>query len=271
MNSESGYAPVKGGELYYEVAGNGRPMVLIHAGVSTCKMWDAQWQVFTKHYQVVRYDTRGFGKSRTEAVEFSNRQDLRDVMRHLDMSHAVIIGVSRSGQIAVDFTVESPDMVDVLIPVAAGLSGNWEFEPPKEEVALFEQMEALENAKEWDKVVEMDMRVWLAGPRRTKEDIDPALWKRASEINRVNYGRDEPQPTPIVLEGGAYSRLGEIDKPTLVIVGDNDVAGTIRGCELIAEGIPGAKKVVMHNTGHMPPMEHPNEFNQLVLDFLKSH
>src|SRR5262245_31947162 len=134
MKTETGYAPVKGGELYYEVAGEGRPMVLVHAGVSTLRMWDAQMDAFTKQHRVVRYDTRGFGKSRTEAVEFSNRQDLRDVMKHVGMDKAVIIGVSRSGQIVVDFTVELPDMVDVLIPVAAGLSGNWEFDPPKEEI-----------------------------------------------------------------------------------------------------------------------------------------
>src|SRR5258705_2940608 len=115
MKTETGYAPVKGGELYYEVAGEGRPMVLLHAGVSTLRMWDDQWDAFTKKYRAVRYDTRGFGKSRTEAVEFSNRQDLPDVMKHVGMDKAILIGVSRSGQIAVEFTGESPDMVDVLI------------------------------------------------------------------------------------------------------------------------------------------------------------
>ncbi len=111
------------------------------------------------------------------------------------------------------------------------------------------------------------MRVWLAGPCRKKEDVDPALWRRAAAINRQNYGRDEPEP--IVLDPPAYGRLGEIKKPTLVIVGEYDVAETLRAYELIAEGIAGAKRMLMKNTAHLPSMEKPEEFNRLVLDFLE--
>jgi len=267
--AETGYAPVMGGELYYEVAGDGPPLVLIHAGVSTHEMWDDQWGLFTQKRRVVRYDTRGFGRSRTTAIEFSNRQDVRDVMRHVGMASATVIGVSRGGQIAIDFALEFPTMVDALILVAAGVSGPWEgFQPPDDELALFDEMEKAEQSKDWDTVVEIDMRVWLAGPRRAKADIDPHLWARAAMINRINYGRSDPEPTPIVLDPPAIGRLNEIKKPALVIVGEYDMSGALWASQRISEGIAGARRVVMSDTAHLPPMEKPQEFNKLALEFL---
>ena len=72
---------------------------------------------------MLRYDTRGFGESVTEAVTFSNRADLLALMDHLKIDKAVIVGNSRGGQIAVDFALENPSRVSGLVFVAGGLSG----------------------------------------------------------------------------------------------------------------------------------------------------
>src|SRR5690242_4972987 len=119
----AGYAPVENGQLYYEVAGEGYPLVLIHAGIANSRMWDAQVEAFAQRYRVIRYDTRGFGKTRTEETSYSNRQDLYDLLNHLGVEKAYVLGLSRGGQIAIDFTLEHPKMVAALIPVAAGFSG----------------------------------------------------------------------------------------------------------------------------------------------------
>src|SRR5437763_1678419 len=100
----SGYAPVENGELFYEVAGRGHPLLLIHAGVADRRMWDDQFAAFAGRFRVIRYDTRGYGLSRTEPTAFSNRQDVADLLRHVGVERTHIIGVSRGGQIAVDFT-----------------------------------------------------------------------------------------------------------------------------------------------------------------------
>src|SRR4030042_4061059 len=107
----SGSAPVHKGELYYEVAGSGHPVLFIHAGVADCSMWEDQFNLFSQSYRVIRYDTRGFGKSRTETTEFSNRQDILDLFKHLGVERACVIGISRGGQIAIDFTLEHTDSV----------------------------------------------------------------------------------------------------------------------------------------------------------------
>src|SRR4030042_336316 len=98
----SGFAPVHNGSLYYEVAGSGQPVLLIHAGVADSSMWNAQFALFSQSYRVIRYDTRSFGKSRTENTEFSNRQDIVDLFSHLGIEKACVIGISRGGDIAID-------------------------------------------------------------------------------------------------------------------------------------------------------------------------
>ena len=126
--SEKGMLPVHGAKLAYEVAGQGPAIVLIYAGVADMSMWDEPFRELSKRFRVVRYDTRGFGRSLTEAVAFSNRADLLALMDHLKIDRAVIVGNSRGGQIALDFTLENPSRVSGVVFVAGGLSG---FDPEK--------------------------------------------------------------------------------------------------------------------------------------------
>jgi pimeloyl-ACP methyl ester carboxylesterase len=71
------YADVNEARLYYEVAGAGHPLVLLHAGVADSRMWDAQWTAFARHYTVIRYDRRGFGRSEMPPASFSYHEELR--------------------------------------------------------------------------------------------------------------------------------------------------------------------------------------------------
>src|SRR4051794_29214942 len=80
MNSTTGYAPVAGGRLYYEVAGDGHPLVLTHAAVAEHRMWDEQFPVFAQHYRTIRYDLRGFGQSSDAEEPFAYYQDLHDLL-----------------------------------------------------------------------------------------------------------------------------------------------------------------------------------------------
>ena len=76
MKNESGFLETNGASIYHEVEGTGEAVVLIHAGVANLRMWDDQVAALRDSYRVIRYDTRGFGRTETEAVEFSNRADV---------------------------------------------------------------------------------------------------------------------------------------------------------------------------------------------------
>ena len=86
-------------------------------------MWDEQVPAFAERYQVIRYDTRGFGRTETEEVEFTNRGDAASVLDHVGASSAYVVGQSRGGMIALDLTLDQPDRVDALVSAAGGIGG----------------------------------------------------------------------------------------------------------------------------------------------------
>src|SRR6266545_1641866 len=110
--AESGLLAVDGGRIYYEVEGDGHPLLLIHGGLGSLRMWDDQVPVFAERYRVIRYDTRGFGRTETEDVEFTNRADAAAVLDHVAAASAYVVGQSRGGMIALDLTPDHPERVD---------------------------------------------------------------------------------------------------------------------------------------------------------------
>src|SRR5437016_14584838 len=117
------YLPVRGGNLYYETAGEGPPLVLIHAGFLDSRMWDNQFQLFSKDARVIRYDVRGYGRSSRPNEEYSDAEDLLALLQHINIESASILGVSNGGRIALDFVSVHPSMVNSLILVSPGISG----------------------------------------------------------------------------------------------------------------------------------------------------
>src|SRR6266851_3278425 len=115
---QTGFAELNGTRLYYEVAGEGHPLVLIHGGLVDRRLWDDQFDVFAQHYRVIRYDIRGFGNSDVPAGPYSNYEDLYGLLKFLGVEKAYIMGLSMGGGIDIDFTLAHPEMVAALIPVA---------------------------------------------------------------------------------------------------------------------------------------------------------
>ena len=269
QRSTTGYAEVNGVRLYYEVAGQGHPLVLQHEGIADCRMWDDQFGVFSQQYRVVRYDYRGFGKSDMRPGDFSLRDDLLGLLRSLGVERTYLLGASLGGSMTVDFTLEHPDMVDAIIPVAPGLSG---LQPPEEEVALFEPIEDAIKAGDLDRANELEVHIWVDGPNRSPDQVDPAIREKVRVMNGDSFKRQDEwkDAKPLPLDPPAAGRLSEIHVPTLVIIGDEDVPHVQRAADAIASGIAGAKKAVIHNTAHVLMMEQPAEFNRIVLDFLAS-
>jgi 3-oxoadipate enol-lactonase len=268
----TGFAPVHNGSLYYEVSGSGQSILLIHAGVADCSMWDAQFSLFSQYYRVIRYDMRGFGKSHTETTEFSNRQDILDLFKHLGVEQACVIGISRGGQIAIDFTLEHPECVSALVPVAAGVSG-YNYQPDNSEnatreIEIFNHMDELWERNAFDELADLEVHVWADGPSQPIGRASPQIHDYMRKIVRANYTRKDGQATPQPLSPLAASRLGEIHVPTLILVGEYDEIATLEVANKLEKEIPDARKIVFPGTAHMLPLEQPALFNEVVLDFL---
>jgi pimeloyl-ACP methyl ester carboxylesterase len=255
--------------LYYEVAGSGHPLLLIHAGVADHRMWDDQFPVFAERHRTIRYDTRGFGQSITQDVPFTNQQDAVDLLDHLGVRQAHVIGVSRGGAIAVNFVLEHPKRASALVLVAAGVGGfNAGEQEPEDEKALWPVMEALEEAKDFEKLVDMEVKVWVDGPRQREDRVDPAIREKVRRMDLASYRTHTTGGQPQPVTPPAFHRLGEMTIPTLILVGDLDVFSVQATADMLAERIPGAERAVFSGTAHMLNMERPTEFNRAVLDFL---
>ncbi len=272
-NFTAGFAPVYHGELYYEAAGSGHPVLLIHAGVADLTMWDAQFDLFSQSYRVIRYDTRGYGRSRTQNTEYSNRQDILDLFEHLGVEKASIVGISRGGQIAIDFTLEHPERVTSLVAVAAGISG-FDYQPDDSEEAQFEnklfiRMEELWGQQAFDELAELETHVWADGPSQPEGRAPVNIREYLRKTIRSNFTRQDGQATPIPLQPPAFQRLGEISQPTLILIGEFNSTGARAAAAELECQIPHARMVGIPGTAHMIPLEQPGRFNELVLDFLK--
>ena len=267
MEIHSGFAEINGARLYYEDAGQGFPIVMVHAGIADHRMWDDQFPVFAQQYRVIRYDNRGYGKSRMVPGPYSLRDDLLKLLQFLGVEQAVVMGCSMGGETVIDFTLEHPDKAAALITVGSGMSGfPYEGDPPP---WVMELGTAIQNGDS-PMAAEYAARIWVDTPSRTSDQIDPALRAKVIAMSAIAFSTLPGMGEPIPLTPPAYQRLEEVNLPVLAIAGDLDDPSIMDIADLLASAAPRAKKVVMTGTAHLPNMERPDEFNLVVLSFLKS-
>ncbi len=252
--------------LYYEIAGEGHPLVLIHGGLVNSGLWDDQFEVFAGQYRTLRYDVRGFGKSKSPASYYSNHGDLRDLLDSLGIGRAYVLGLSMGGAIAIDFTLTYPDRVAALIPVAAGLGGY----QATARSALRDELNAAYERGDKERAVELSLQVWTDGPHRTPDQVDPVARERIRAMTVHTFDLPDVEPWLQPLEPPAVDRLAEIHAPTLFVVGDQDVDDIRKIGDLIVARVPGARRAIVPGTAHHLNVEQPVEFNRIVLEFLNS-
>ena len=265
----SGYAPSGAANLYFETAGSGPALVFIHAGVSDSRMWDPQFDAFASKFQVVRYDHRGFGKSKMPEGPYALRDDLLAVLRCLGIAQATLVGCSMGGATAIDFTLEHPEIVKALVLVGSGVTGlNDPSELSDETIKHWtEFLKAIRDGDE-DRAREMDAKYWIDGPSRDSSRVDPVYRERARQLHRENFSLQRFATQEQPLKPPAIGRLGEIKAPTLVVIGDSDEPDLVRLADRLTAEIPNATRVPIKNAAHLPSLEHPELFNQILDDFL---
>ncbi len=167
--------------LYAEVAGEGPEIVLLHEGICDSRMWEPQWETYTRSHRVLRCDLRGFGRSPMEPGRFANARDVIELLDEHQFERAALVGVSLGGRVALEVALARPDLVSALVLVGSGLPGHdWSDEMK----ATWEAEEAALRAGDLDAAVEVTLRTWVDGPARKPEDVDPAVRKRVAEMQR---------------------------------------------------------------------------------------
>jgi pimeloyl-ACP methyl ester carboxylesterase len=262
---KKGFVEANNTKFYYEMDGNGFPLVLVHAGIADNRMWDEQFPVFAKNYQTIRYDRRGFGKTKMVAGDFSLHNDLYEVLKALDIKQAIFVACSQGGKTATNFTLEHPEMTKALVLVGSALGGfEFDGEPEKQEAEL----EKADEAGDLERVNELEIQIWVDGQGRTPDQVDPKVRELVKDMNWIALQTPQDLGHEVPLEPAAADRLSEIKIPTLVVIGDRDTNWALAASDFLAKNIPNAKKVVINDAAHLPNMEKPEEFNKHVMDFL---
>lgn len=264
---ERGFIPVDGGELYYEMMGEGEPLVLLHGGLLDHRMWDDHFNLLAGQYRVIRYDARGNGLARSPYGGHCDYEDLRVLMDSLRVDRAHIMGLSLGGRVAIDFAIEYPERILKVIAVSPGLSG-YEFNSDEEQKFLQEIRAAYIDA-EFDRAAQVFFSAWTVGPNRQPEDLRPEVSKRIFAWIRQAVYAGMDGGYLVEADPPAVGRLAEVKVPLLVIIGDKDMPGILTIASMIAEQAPGARKTVIKNAAHMVHIEQPQKFNKAVLDFLR--
>ena len=233
-------------------------------------MWDPQWETFSRSHRVVRYDQRGFGRSPIGPGRFSNARDLLDLIEQQALESVALVGVSMGGRIALEVSLARPELIEALVLVGAGLPGHqWSAEMK----AADEAEQAALARGDLDEAVEVTLRTWVDGPRRSPEDVDPEVRARVAEMQKRAYELQLPvwetaEEEPLV--GDLAERIGEVGAPTLVLVGEEDVPDMHEIADRLERELPNARRASIADTAHVPSLERPREFDQLVLPFLQS-
>jgi pimeloyl-ACP methyl ester carboxylesterase len=260
IDLRSGSVPVEAGVLYYERAGEGFPVVLVHGALWDRRIWEPQLEAFAAGHDVIRYDQRGHGRSAPPTARYSEVGDLRALIDGLGIGRCAVVGCSTGAQVAIDFAIEHPDVADAIVPVAPLVSGHAWADRGIE--VLASEIRAAVDQGDSRQAMEMELAVWA--PLATDPEAD-ALIRDVALDNVGVYALDatlaEPPPP-------AADRLADIQAATLVIVGDHDVEEVHRMSDLLAERIPGAQKRVIAGADQPVNVRRPEKFNKLVLDFL---
>jgi 3-oxoadipate enol-lactonase len=233
-------------------------------------MWEPQWETFRPSHRVLRYDMRGFGRSPVEPGSYSNAGDLIDLLEQQGVAKASLVGVSMGGRVALEVAIARAELVDALVLVGAGFPGHvWSAEMNAADEA---EMAALTKG-DLDAAVEVTLRTWVDGPRRTPDDVDPKVRAQVAEMQKRAYELQIPvwetaEEEPLV--GDLAERIGEVGAPTLVLVGEEDVPDMHEIADRLERELPNARRASIADTAHVPSMERPREFDQLVLPFLQS-
>ena len=253
--------------MNYELSGKeGAPVVaLSHSLVSSLVMWDSQMEALEPHFRVLRYDTRGHGKTDAPSGKYTLDMLAQDAVSLLDALHIDMVhwaGLSMGGMIGQCLALKHADRLQSL-----SLCDTAAIMPEENQPEWQERIDEARN-RGLEGLMPSTMERWFTPPYLSQNP--PAVQKIQSQfldtpaagyigcseaIRRLNY----------------LEQLPRIDKPTLIIVGEEDPGTPVAASEAMQERIPNSRLVVLPSAAHLSNVEQADAFNRTLLDFLGEH
>ena len=255
-----------GVSIYYEVTGEGFPLVLGHTFAGDYRSWEPQVRFFSRRYQVITYSARGYLPSQvpTDPEAYSQDHavgDLYELLRHLNIQQAYIGGLSMGGALTLSFGIAHPELCRALIIASAG-SGTTNRDrflretQERSDRLLSEGMGPVADCYSSPQFKRKD-------PRGFEEFCQAYAGHSAQGAALTLRGVQIKRPTVYDLK----EKLPELDVPTLVMIGDEDEP-CIEPAVFMKRHIPRCGLSVFPQSGHTINLEEPDLFNRTVLDFL---
>lgn len=241
------YVELPGVKTWYEVDGEGDPLLLLHGGFCTNETWEPQRRDFTAKYQVFLPERRAHGHTPDVGGPLSYDDMAKDTIDFIDMvvgEPAHLVGWSDGGIVALLVAIARPELVRKLVVIGA----NYEASSKIPEMA-----EMLDHITPDDPDLEMFRVAYEAASPDGAEHWGLVVQKL------VDMYRIEPNIS--------FDDLARITVPTLVLIGDDDMSGLERTAALY-RAVPNSELAVVPGTSHALLMEKPDLVNRVILDFL---
>lgn len=250
--------------LPYDEAGSGPALVLLHAGVADRRMWAQHLpELAAAGYRVVAPDLPGFGDAHVTPGEQAPWLDVLGALDDLGIDRAVLVGNSFGGAVAQRVALVAPERVSALALISAPAP---DLEPSEELEAIWAAEEEAIEREDLEAAAQAVVDGWtLPGAPQELRDLVAAMQRRAYELQEDADVSEAPDP----LEENP-ERLSQIEVPTLIAAGDRDKRDFVAAAESMASAMPNARHEVIAGAGHLAPLETPEQFRELLLDFLRS-
>lgn len=267
--ARAGTVSTDGQELYYEVHGDGPPLVLLMGIGYDSSLWMlGQVPALSARFRVVILDNRDVGRSSTARGPYTiadMADDLAGLLDALSVERAHVLGLSMGGMIAQEFGLRHANRLDRLVLSGCGAAPGRSAVDP---IRIWSWLKANDPSGELF-VAEQLRTLFSTGFLRNREVVNDTVALLASNpypVDAEAYARQ----AQAYLQFDSLDRLRGITAPTLVIVGEQDLLTPPWIVREVAEAIPGARFEVVRGAGssHLVPIERPDDFNQLVSDFI---
>ncbi|MBN2430620.1 MAG: alpha/beta hydrolase [Acidobacteria bacterium] len=264
MSLTHGWIQAKNARLFYEMQGQGPPVVLLHGGFVDRRQWDPQFDELAGHFQVVRLDGRGHGRSDAPLAEFSYARDLVALLDQLQLAPAVLVGFSRSCSVALTVAFQHPARVSGLVLAAPGLTS---FPYSAEYVDYLQNLLITGESGHTGQAIQtiLDDPYWRLEEGRTRE----REWLKGILADNGHLFRWYMEATHRD-EEPMLPHLAEIQAPTLLVGPQRDYPDNQQVFQMLAGRLPAVQVVTVPEAGHFVTVDQPEVFNRETIRFIDS-